>query len=179
MLHLVLLILLISSTHSFFFTNPPEATVNVGDTLVFDLSLSINPALCPVTLAAGSGWDASWMSSDAAAKTLTFTPTLLAHVESIFVQVQITHTTPCPAQSYAVQLSLIVTKDPPQSTAVAIQDVTTRVGVSFDFMFPDGLFTDHLDTNHLTYELQLMDGSDYPTYLQFDSTNLKLSGNPV
>ena len=87
MLHLVLFTLLISRSQSYFFTDPPEATVNVGNTLVFDLSLSINPAICPVTLAGGSGWDASWMSYDGASKTLTFNPSVLAHVDSIFVQV--------------------------------------------------------------------------------------------
>lgn len=139
------------------------ADVDSGDVLTFNAALDDGSAL------------PSWLTFDAATRSLNGTP---ANGDVGSFRVRITATDSGNASvSDTFDLTVINTNDAPVVNH-AIVDQGATVGSEFALPVAANTFTDIDVGDTLTYSARLLDGSNLPAWLAFDSATCNFSGTP-
>lgn len=114
----------------------------------------------------------NWLSFDGFS--FSGTPTN-DEVGSLFVEV--TASDGQDSAAAAFELTIANTNDAPEST-LALSDQTAYEGQAINFAIPDGSFADVDAADVLTYSATLSDGSELPTWLDFNAATQTFSGVP-
>ena len=80
-------------------------------------------------------------------------------------------------EEYTITVDVTPVNDAP-TVAQELPDQRAVVAQAFSFTLPNGTFADVDAGDSLTYEADLSDGSDLPSWLSFNTTTLTLSGTP-
>ena len=140
------------------------ADEDAGDVLTLSASLADGPAL------------PSWLTFDAATRTLSGTPDD-AQVGMLDLRVTATDTGNLTVSDVFTLTVTNVNEAPTVATPLANQQATEDA--AFSFMVPAGTFADVDSGDVLTYSATLADGTAFPTWLSFNPTTRTFSGTPV
>lgn len=118
----------------------------------------------------------SWLSFDAATRTLSGTPTN-AEVGSVALNITATDSA---AQAVSDSFNLTITNvnDAP-ILVTAIADQTATLGNAFTLTLPTSTFSDSDSGDSLSYTAKLDSGAALPSWLNFDAATLTFSGTPT
>lgn len=144
-------------------------TINILDDAFVDIDGDI--LNYTATLADGAELP-NWLSFDG----LSFSGTPTNYeVGSLFVEV--TASDGQDSAAAAFELTIANTNDAPEST-LALSDQTAYEGQLINFAIPDGSFADVDAADILTFSATLSDGSELPTWLDFNAATQTFSGVP-